>query len=247
MPRFFIDSDLTQAGSISLNREESRHAVSVMRLKEGDPIELFDGRGHAAAARVKGIKNGRVSVLLTELKNESRPAGVAVTLAACVIRPERMEMIIQKACELGAAEIVPILSERGIVRLSKERWESKETRWRKVILESCKQCGQSRMPRLGRVRDFADFIRDLPSFDKIILPTLTVPAKRLVDALGTRRPGNALVLIGPEGDFTKKEAASAMALGACPVSLGPRVLRSETAAIYALSTLLFYYSEVLSS
>jgi 16S rRNA (uracil1498-N3)-methyltransferase len=169
---------------------------------------------------------------------------VKITLAASVIKPERMELVIQKACELGAHEIVPVLSERCVVRLSRERWESKIKRWRKIAVESCKQCGRSLVPEISGLCELKNMGPEMKKYDKVLIPTLAVTGAPLYASLKKHTAKKVLALVGPEGDFSPKEAAWAAAQGAEPVTLGPLVMRSETAAIYILSLLNFYYREI---
>ena len=140
MPRFFIKPDQVKEGVVLLDQDESRHAISVLRLKSGDAVQLLDGQGGSFSGVVIGTQNGRLSVMKTEnLSSVAQPA-ISITLAVSVIKPERMELLIQKACELGISALVPILSERSIVRLSEDRWQGKIKRWQKIAKESCKQC-----------------------------------------------------------------------------------------------------------
>jgi 16S rRNA (uracil1498-N3)-methyltransferase len=247
MPRFFIDPGSVNGDLVTLSAEESHHALSVMRLKKGDTTDLFDGRGNRFGGRVVDIKEGRVSVRLEPRAASAeslKTSPVDITLAVSVIKPERMDTLVQKAAELGAVAIIPVLSDRSVVKLSAERWEAKVARWRKIALESCKQCGQPSIPVISEPRKLKDVLADAAGYDKILIPTLEVPGAILGDALGPSEAGRILVLIGPEGDFTAKEVELAVSRGARPVSLGPLVLRSETAALYLLSVLNFYYREV---
>lgn len=248
MRRFFIDPAQMRGDTVTLSPEESHHAVDVLRLKKGDAVDLFDGRGNRSAGKVVGIKEGSVSVRLergAELSGKPSAPPAEVTLAVSVIKPERMEYLIQKAAELAASTIIPVLSERSVVKLSEERWEAKVKRWRKIALESCKQCGQPRVPDVSEPLKLKDVLADPARYDKILIPTLEVRGDILGKTLGlSQAGGRILVLIGPEGDFTAKEVELAVSRGALPVSLGPLVLRSETAALYLLSVLNFYYREM---
>ena len=235
---------------MQLDQKESHHAVSVLRLKTGDAVELMDGKGHIFQGAVSEIRAGRVFVRTASRSkfystaSDKLSARFQVTLAASVIKPERMELLIQKACELGVDSIIPVRSERSIVKLSKVRWEGKIKRWRKIAAESCKQCGLSSTPEIDEAADFKSVLTQAPEFDKILIPTLMVPTRPLYGSLQKLVAGKILVLIGPEGDFSKNEIDLAVSLGAAPVSLGPLVLRTETAAMYVLSVLNFFYREI---
>ncbi|MGH7198779.1 MAG: 16S rRNA (uracil(1498)-N(3))-methyltransferase [Candidatus Omnitrophota bacterium] len=247
MRRFFIDPNAIEGNVVTLSREESHHAVSVLRLKKGDGLDLFDGRGNQFGGRVVDIKEGSVSVRLepaAAVSGNFAALPVEVTLAVSVIKPDRMDTLIQKAAELAASAIVPVLSERSVVKLSGERWEGKVKRWRKIALESCKQCGQPRIPEISAPRRFEDVLADSGRYDKILIPTLAVRGDILYKTLSVSGAKRILALIGPEGDFTPEEVKLACSRGAAPVSLGPLVLRSETAALYLLSVLNFYCREV---
>ncbi len=227
---------------MELSKEESHHAISVFRLKSGDVVELFDGQGQKFSGVVTGEKNHRLSVMVSQ-NIASTASSLSITLAQAVIRPERMELMIPKACELGVSVIQPLICERSIVKLSKERWASKLERWRKIALESCKQCGQTRIPVIAEIRLYKEFLQDVKSYDLILIPTLAVPNQPLHQAIAQKKTKNALVLIGPEGDFTPKEVALASQAGAVAVSLGDLVLRSETASLYLLAVLRYQFSQ----
>jgi 16S rRNA (uracil1498-N3)-methyltransferase len=153
-----------------------------------------------------------------------------------------MEWMLEKLCELGAGEWMPVLTERSVVSLSRERWESKLVRWKKIAIESCKQCGQASVPRLSAPVPFKEAMARLRDFDLVLIPTLEGAPRELHSVLQEKRPAKSvLVLIGPEGDFSPKEIKMTVEKGAIPVGLGPRVLRAETAAVFALSVIRFFY------
>jgi 16S rRNA (uracil1498-N3)-methyltransferase len=239
MHRFHIAPPVPVDGTISLDKKEAHHAVSVLRIKAGEIVELLDGQGGVFQGLIASADKSGVNVSVLA-KKASLPKTVPVTLAAAVIKPEAMDLLVQKAAELGADAIVPLISERTVVRLSPERWESKTSRWKKIAQEACKQCGRPVPPDVRQALSFSDFCRELSSYGLVLLPTLAVETNDLQSTLaaaGSVR--SALVMIGPEGDFSKKEAEQAILSGAKPVSLGPLVLRSETAALFALSVLQF--------
>ena len=244
MPRFFVDAAKIVAGEVWLDSDETRHAVSVFRLKKGDTLDLFDGKGQHFLGIAQDVHEGKLSVRVTGKSVVPFPSPVQVTLGVAVFRPERMEFLIQKAAELGAHAIVPLITERGIVKLSSDRWDAKLKRWKKIIQESCKQCGLSFVPEITAPVPFKNFISEIKNYDTVIIPTLKGAVTELVHTLPFLPPRRLLALIGPEGDFSPKEVTSAVGEGAKPVNLGPLVLRSETAGIYVLSVLHFFYREV---
>ncbi len=241
MHRFIISSVPAEKSTVWLDAKESHHARNVLRVKEGESVEVLDGLGGKFQAVVAGFEEGRVGLLVGR-RSEEKAQRLLITLAPAVIKPERMEWMLEKACELGIAEWRPILTERNAVQLSRERWVSKTERWRKIARESCKQCGQARIPVLNEPILFKDLLAQKEEFDAIWIPTLEVPGEDLRSAMvKTPHAQKVLVLIGPEGDFTQKEVQKAVSLGAKAVTLGPRVLRAETAALYLLSAAQFFY------
>ena len=250
MSRFQVDPKNIFEGRVWLDKKESHHAISVLRLKPGDVVDLIDGRGHSFKGRITDMQDRRLGVRIQPLvaaqsTHSDHPLDdLQITLAVSVIKPERMELLIQKACELGVSSIIPVRSERSIIKLSRERWQEKIKRWRKIAAESCKQCGLTIIPQVTELVDFKSLFSSAKDFDRVLIPTLAVTTTSLYEALTPSNSRRIFVLIGPEGDFTKKEAELAVAAGAVTVSLGPLVLRTETAAMYILSVLNFFYREI---
>ncbi|MBI4352434.1 MAG: 16S rRNA (uracil(1498)-N(3))-methyltransferase [Candidatus Omnitrophica bacterium] len=242
---FYVAPEEADKGEVLLDEGESRHALSVLRLKKGEGLKLFDGKGHVFHGEALGVKEKRLWVRIrSRSENPPSSASAAVTLAASVVKPERMDFLIQKSCELGVGSIEPLLTERTVVRLSRERWEAKLRHWQGIAMEACKQCGLSVIPEIRPARDYDVFLASVSPYPLILIPTLAVKGRSLYEAIKGSKPDKVLCLIGPEGDFTKREADLAVSHGAVPVSLGPLVMRSETAAVYLVSALSFYYREV---
>lgn len=248
MARFFVSADITKASTVALDKKESRHALKVLRLKVGDVVDLFDGTGHAARGVVAGERGGQLLVSV-DVSGAAAFADsvseVPMDLAMALIKPEPMELAVQKASELGVRSILPIVSERTVVKLSAERRAGKAERWRKIALESCKQCGRKSPPVIAEIESFETLTRRIPSYGAALIAALSGKTVPMAEALGPEKPSSLLVMIGPEGDFTAQETERALKAGARAVSLGPLVLRAETAALYALSAAGFYYREVI--
>ena len=247
MHRFHFASESVTEGLVTLDRKESRHALTVLRLEAGEAVELLDGKGGGFQGVVVDTKAGRVRVSLGQaLRPAENALTTAVSLAVSVIKPERMELLIQKACELGVASIFPMISERTVVRLSRERWEAKLGRWKKIAEESCKQCGQSRTPEIHPVAEFKKLAASLSQYNLVLIPTLSVPSKSLYHSLNSNiNAKSVIILIGPEGDFSDTEARLALSYGAEAVTLGDLIMRSETAALFTLSVARFFYRQVV--
>ena len=247
MPRFHFNPQEVLDGVVSLSEKESRHAVSVLRLGAGDVVELLDGAGNSFRGVVTGVKDKRLSVSLDRSPQKEIPSSVSISLAPCVIKPDPMELLIQKVCELGVDAIHPIISERTVVRVSSERWESKTARWNKIAVESCKQCGRKMFPSVEPPTRFSEALKIFKNYDRVLIPTLAIPGASISDSVNEVSRGKILILIGPEGDFSEKEVKMAIAGGAKPVTLGALIMRSETAAIYVLACLNFFYREIARS
>ena len=178
------------------------------------------------------------------IRRTPRPAA-AITLAQAVPKGKNMDLVIQKAAELGAAEIIPVISERTVVRLDAGEAADKQEKWQRIAVEACKQCGQNHLPVVRRPLSMDRLFAQKPLQDMLIIAAIEPDARRLKELLadwktlhpGKTNPASVLVLIGPEGDFTPAETGLAKSHGCQPMSLGPIILRTETAAIYSLSTL----------
>ena len=224
-----------------LTGAEAHHCRDVLRLKVGDEIEVFDGRGHAARCRI--TEAGRQAVRVQAFRHWDTPSvPCRITLAQAIPR-KNMDLIVQKATELGVTCIAPVISERTVKRVA-----TNPARWHEIALESCKQCGNNWLPEIRPAQPLRDFLASVGGFDLKLAASLQ-PGSRplkaiLAEAAARRAPAadsglaaTVLILIGPEGDFTADEYAAAQAAGCEPLSLGPLVLRADTAAIYTLSIL----------
>lgn len=238
MKRFLVPHIPPEGQVIDLSADQAHHALRVLRVKGSDRVELLDGAGGSAEGEIVSAAAGRVSVRTLRLKPMGA-SGPRWTLMASVIKPERMEWLIEKATELGVHRIVPVLTQRSVVRLSAERWKAKVVRFRRIAEETCKQCGRPDAPEVLEVHTWKNALGHLAGEDLILVPTLEVKTVPIASVLSQRGSTSAkiMVWIGPEGDFTVREAEELVKGGAVAVSLGSRVLRSETAALFVLSNL----------
>jgi 16S rRNA (uracil1498-N3)-methyltransferase len=239
-PRFYCPS-FTEG---ILSPEESHHAQVVLRLKEGDPITLFDGQGKEAKAQVSHSDRHALGFkIITQLRNPER--SFKLILGQALPKGKAMDFIVQKSTELGIATVAPILSDRSVVQLEGEKSESKQQKWSQTALEACKQCGQNFLPHIEPARKLADFIehyRRSPALK--LIASLQPEAKPLRTTLTEARTlhgkiTEVIYLVGPEGDFTPAEMGLARSAGYLPVSLGPNILRTETATLFLSSALLY--------
>ncbi|HEX8312685.1 MAG TPA: RsmE family RNA methyltransferase, partial [Chthoniobacteraceae bacterium] len=168
------------------------------------------------------------------------PLACAITLGQAIPKGKNMDLIVEKATELGAAAIAPLLSERTVVRYGEEEAAAKREKWQRVAIEAAKQCGQNWLPRLGKPASLKTFFGEAEQYDLMLIASLQAGAMPVKQVLAELAPGSVrkvLVLVGPEGDFTPAEINFAVGQGCRPVTLGPIILRTETAAIYCLSVL----------
>lgn len=238
--RAFVPPSQWAQGEIQLGPEESHHLLHVLRVKPGQRVEAFNGEGEVGVAEVVAAKKGLATLRMLS-RTRCTPPAYSATLILAVTREPKMDLVVQKATELGVSAVVPVLTEHGVVRVAAgAEARKKAERWAKIALGAAKQCGTAWLPRVEPVRPLADALAARPSFD-LLLACLLIPEARPIREVlaeakghGARRIG---VLVGPEGDFSQPEVRAILAAGAVPVNLGGTTLRSETAALYVLSVL----------
>jgi 16S rRNA (uracil1498-N3)-methyltransferase len=246
IPRFYISPKQWNLDSLALVDPEAHHCQDVMRMKEGDRVVVFDGRGHEATAKVATLSKGRVA--LKVLHHARSPQATAdIVLGQAIPKGKNMDVIIEKATELGAVGIIPLISERTIVRLTPDEARDRREKWQRVAIEAAKQCGRNWLPEVRQPITLKAYFESAEEFDLMLVASLQPDARHLKvvlhDLAGDHplphilRLRRVLVLIGPEGDFTPAEIALAKSAGCRPITLGPIILRTETAAIYCLSVL----------
>jgi len=239
MARFYLPSAAWQS-TCQLGEDESRHCSQVLRFGVGDAITVFDGCGRSARAVIRQLSKHAVTIEMGEVSQAPVPSP-AITLAQAVPKGKTMEWIIEKAVELGVAEIVPLVTRHTIVKYDAQEAVKKAEKWQKVALEACKQCGQDWLPQVRPPIDGKAFLEATRSGAKIIasLAPGALPLREVIEASATA--GEVTVMIGPEGDFSEEETHLALARGYRPATLGPLVLRSETAALFTLSALRCFF------
>ena len=238
VPRLYVDVPLASGDTCALDRRALDHAVKVLRLRAGDALCLFNGTGGEFTATLERGANGTLGAQVGEFTPDRRESPLQLRLVQGVSRGERMDYTLQKAVELGVTDIVPVITERTVLRLDGERAERRLAHWRGVVLAACEQSGRTRVPALAEPCDLADYLvdhgagREVAGCALLLDPTApTALAEHGVIA------GPVSVLIGPEGGLSGHERQAARAAGFEPVRVGPRVLRTETAAVVALALL----------
>src|SRR6266545_6790852 len=244
MHRFYISPENWSPDALALTGSEAHHARDVLRMKRGDKLVLFNGHGREITAEIVDIGD---EIRLQKLHEMETPRSrCRIVLGQAVPKGKNMELIVQKAVEIGADQIAPIISDRTVVQVDSESVVQKQAKWQQIAIEAAKQCGQNWLPRVHAPRKLSEFFDAATSdagFDLRLIGSLQPDAQHLKKILADysdehqRRPQSVLMLIGPEGDFTPAELALARRHGCCPITLGPIILRVETAAIYCLSVL----------
>jgi 16S rRNA (uracil1498-N3)-methyltransferase len=236
VPRFYVDAALRAGGSCELSEDTAHHAVHVLRIRAGEEVTLFNGRGGEYPARVSSIQKLRISVEVLAHRAIERESPLHVALIQGVSSGERMEFTIRKAVELGVAEIRPVLAAGSVARPKGERAAARKDHWQKIAISACEQCGRNQIPVVHPLVD-ASAYRSPPADDSIKI--LLSPASQLRFSEFVRKGGNSKFALaaGPEAGFDAKEEGAFLDAGFVPVKLGPRVLRTETAALAALAAL----------
>ncbi len=240
--RCFVEPSEWERDELELPADEAHHLIHVLRARTGQSLELGDGAGGVAEAEIVRIDRKRVFARIRNRRREPRPRP-HLCLIQGLARGQKMDWIIQKATELGAAELRAIETEHAVARLPEERKHQRLERWRKIALNAAKQCGAAWRPDLHSFNVLTDALKQT-SFDLLLLCDLSEKSRPLREVLrraGTQPIDRIGVLIGPEGDFSPEEKKAAIRAGAQPVHLGPLTLRTETAALYTLSALRYEF------
>ncbi|MGA2241957.1 MAG: RsmE family RNA methyltransferase [Verrucomicrobiota bacterium] len=252
MHRFYLPPERCAGDSLRLDGREAHHALHVLRLKRGELVTVLDGVGNEFLCAVENSSRSAVT-LSVSLKNFTPPLPCSITLLQAVPKGKIIESIIQKAVELGARRIVPLLTERVVTQLDDEDAADKRTKWQQVAIEAIKQCGAAWLPEIEPPTTLGEFLKHRDKFDLSLVGSLQKERRhprecfREFQTQHKRLPQSVGVWIGPEGDFTPEELEAIQASGALPVSLGRLVLRVETAVIYCLSILTYELNSVLES
>lgn len=238
MTRLFVDEVLLDQRTLELNEEDSHYISQVLRMRTGEEITVVDGKGLEYLCSVSEIGKKKVILDVGEGRENTSEPPFKVTLFQSVSKGERMDLTIQKATELGVYEIVPVLSERCVVKLDKDT-KGKIDRWQKIALEASRQSGRGIVPKIATPMSFSEAIDMIESFDLALFPWEEETEKGLKSALREFKGERIALFVGPEGGYEQKEADDAVKKGALRVTLGPRILRTETAGAAVLAMIVY--------
>lgn len=234
MPRFYIPFELAIGASVTLPDKVAHHC-QVLRLATGDPIVIFNGTGGSYVASLTAFEKKRVTADVKLFDPREVELSYAITLAQALPEASKMDWIIEKAVELGVAGIQPLTTQRCVTRLSDERAEKRRSHWQAVIESASEQCGRNRLAHLGNIHSLTTWINQQDLHRRLIL---SPDAEQSLSDWARHHPAQAVTLmIGPEGGFTDQELLLAVNQGAIPLSMGERVLRTETAGLCAIAIL----------
>lgn len=221
------------AGQVVLGEAEHRYLARVLRLRAGDRLVLFDGRGREADAVITRVGDADIALDVGDAR-ALEGATLDLTLILPLLKGEKMELVMQKATELGVTRIVPAVAARSVVRLATDRAGGRISRWRRIAIEAARQCGRADLPAVADPVALESALREAPvdAFRVMFHESSTLPLRQVWPLT---RAGAAVVAVGPEGGFTDDEVAAGRAAGFVIAGLGPRVLRAETAAITAVA------------
>jgi len=244
MHRFYISPENWNRGVLALTGSEAHHARNVLRVRRGEKVVLFNGKGREITAEISDFSDDEIGLRKLH-EAETPPLRCRIVLGQAIPKGKNMDLIVQKAVEIGAAEVVPINSDRTIVQVDSESAVQKQSKWQQIAIEAAKQSGQNWLPRVHLPKKLAELFSAAAaeSFDLRLIGSLQPDAQHFKRILADyssehgHRPRSVLMLVGPEGDFTPAELAFARRHGCHPITLGPIILRVETATIYCLSIL----------
>jgi len=244
MHRCFVEPVNWAEDVVVLPRDESHHLLHVLRAAKGDSVNLFDGTGNEAEARIASVKDQNATLEIVRTSKASRQH-IMFTLIQSLPKSRKMDLIVEKATELGISEISPVITERTVTRLNPRRCAAHSERWLRLARSASKQCGTPWIPKINPVMTYPEALNMCSHFDALLVGTLepgTISLTEAIHTLKQQSPRKIAFLIGPEGDLTANEVDAARCAGGIAVSFGTLVLRVETAALYAMSILSYEFT-----
>ncbi len=244
MARFFVSRDDIQGDIVYIRDSDARHIRQVLRMVPGERLTVCDGAGMDYHGHIDAIDKDMIIVKITESEVNRTEPPVEITLYQGIPKSDKMDYIIQKCTELGIRKIVPVLTERTVVKLSADNSGPKITRWRRIAAEAAKQCQRGRIPDIAEPCGFAVSVEQASREGMAIIPYENEKSTGIKSIVDRYRDGGISILIGPEGGFSEREIGFAVESGIIPVTLGPRILRTETAGVAALTVLMYEFGDL---
>lgn len=248
--RIFTPESLSSGGELILPEPAGHHLTRVLRARVGDFLQVFDGKGHEHGAVITAIHGALVTVKVETAVVVTNESPLRITLAQGVARGERMDLIVQKATELGVADIVPVLTVRSVAKFDQTQALKKKNHWQAIAISACEQCGRAHVPPVAKPTPLSEWLARSQATTDVRLLLDSTAARSLSEQLAAPLRGadqkSVRVLIGPEGGLSQAERDAACRAGFSPVALGPRILRTETAALAALTVLQALWGDLSS-
>jgi len=245
IPRIFVPASLLPGVEFELPDQAHRHLAQVLKLSQGHQLHLFNGQGGEYAAEIVASSRRQTIVKILSHLVIDRETSIVITLAQCVSKGPRMDFVMQKATELGVSVIQPVISKQGAVKLDAQRMQKKQSHWQGVVHSACEQSGRNVIPEVRAVLNFEAFLQNLPKVDICLF--LDPLADKGFSELPVEPPSAVLLIIGPEGGFATQEIEQLKMAGFQGLKMGPRVLRTETAALVALSACQLRWGDLSNS
>jgi len=241
MHRFFISPENINNSNATIDDEQARHIERVLRLATGDLVMAFDGQGNEYELCLSGRQEGKLRAEIRSVHVENREPSLKITLVQGLTKGDKMDTIIQKAVEIGVAEVYPLISQHSVIHLDQKRAARKVERWQSIAREACKQCRRNQIPVVNMPIKLNDFL-DLSQGNPVILlyeNENCTSLKALIENNKDMLRQKVFLIVGPEGGFSTAEVSQAARKGALTAGLGPRILRTETAGLVASAILLY--------
>lgn len=240
MRRFFLNAPISNSMEITGN--DAHHIIRVLRMKLGDTITIVGRGGETGIAQIQTLAADTVGLTLETLVTENKEPPVDVCLAQALPKTDKMDYIIQKAVELGVAHIIPMITEHCVVKYDDKKKNDRCQRWQKIAVEAAKQCGRTLLPEIGDMQNFTDIIKKREAETLIVMLYEGQQLEPIKSFLTRHKQYHkVLLLIGPEGGFSKEEVDLCKANDIATISMGPRILRTETASLAALTAVMYEY------
>jgi 16S rRNA (uracil1498-N3)-methyltransferase len=245
LPRFFIEPESLRDDAVTITGPEAHHIGRVLRLGPGDIITLLDGCGNFYDSRIEEIRDDRVECRVLWRGRAGGEPPLRVVLVQGIAKGERMDFVIQKGTELGAAAFLPVQCGRSVVRLDAQKRVARRERWQRIAREAAKQCGRALAPEVMEPVHWPAALDLIPPGALVLVPWEEESGRSLKAELQARvKPDEVYIIIGPEGGLEKREVDEARRRGAVPVTLGPRILRTETAGLAAITMVLYQWGDL---
>lgn len=245
MQRYFVEPEAIQQETVTITGDDVKHITRVLRMEAGDEVIVCDGVGHAYRVELAELGSEQVTGRIIEKLDTTSEARVKITLAQGLPKGDKMDLIVQKGTEVGISRFLPVEMSRCIVQYDQKKEQKRRERWQKIAKEAAEQAHRTMIPSVGIGMTFKQLLNNLDGFDLVIVPYEGEKARGLRDVLQEHgQPEHICVVIGPEGGIADGEIEAALAAGAIPVTLGPRIMRTETAGLVAAACICYQFGEM---